>query len=43
MKPSNAGFVSYRLFSEKWKGSVGLRYEYVHAINTDQGEVKEQE
>ena len=35
-----AGFVSYRLFSEKWKGSVGLRYEYVHAINTDQGEVK---
>lgn len=35
-----AGYVSYRLFSEKWKGSVGLRYEYVHAINTDQGEVK---
>ena len=35
-----AGFVSYRLSSEKWKGSVGLRYEYVHAINTDQGEVK---
>ena len=35
-----AGFVSYRLFSEKWKGIVGLRYEYVHAINTDQGEVK---
>lgn len=35
-----AGFVSYRLSSEKWRGSLGLRYEFVHAINTDQGEVK---
>lgn len=35
-----AGFVSYRLSSEKWRGSLGLRYEYVQAINTDQGEVK---
>ncbi len=35
-----AGFVSYRLSSEKWRGSLELRYEYVQAINTDQGEVK---
>ena len=35
-----AGFVSYRLSSEKWRGSLGLRYEFVHAINTDQGEVR---
>ena len=26
--------------ASKWKGSIGLRYEYIQAINTDQGEVK---
>ena len=35
-----AGFATYRLSASKWKGSIGLRYEYIHAINTDQGEVK---
>lgn len=35
-----AGSVSYHFSTEKWRGSLGLRYEYVHAINTDQGEVK---
>lgn len=35
-----AGFASYRLSVSKWKGSIGLRYEYIHAVNTDQGEVK---
>lgn len=35
-----AGFATYRLSVSKWKGSIGLRYEYIHAVNTDQGEVK---
>lgn len=35
-----AGFATFRLSASKWKGSIGLRYEYIHAINTDQGEVK---
>ena len=35
-----AGFATFRLSTSKWKGSIGLRYEYIHAINTDQGEVK---
>ena len=35
-----AGFSTFRLSASKWKGSIGLRYEYIHAINTDQGEVK---
>lgn len=35
-----AGFATFRLSVSKWKGSIGLRYEYIHAINTDQGEVK---
>lgn len=35
-----AGFATFRLCASKWKGSIGLRYEYIHAINTDQGEVK---
>lgn len=34
-----AGFATYRLSVSKWKGSIGLRYEYIHAVNTDQGEV----
>ena len=34
-----AGFATFRLSASKWKGSIGLRYEYIHAINTDQGEV----
>lgn len=35
-----AGFATYCLSVSKWKGSIGLRYEYIHAVNTDQGEVK---
>ena len=35
-----AGFATFSLSASKWKGSIGLRYEYIHAINTDQGEVK---
>ena len=35
-----AGFATYRLSVSKWKGSIGLRYGYIHAVNTDQGEVK---
>lgn len=35
-----AGFATFCLSASKWKGSIGLRYEYIHAINTDQGEVK---
>lgn len=35
-----AGFATYRLSVSKWKGSIGLRYEYIRAVNTDQGEVK---
>lgn len=31
-----AGFATYRLSVSKWKGSI----EYIHAVNTDQGEVK---
>lgn len=34
-----AGFATYRLSVSKWKGSIGLRYEYIHVVNTDQGEV----
>lgn len=32
-----AGFATFSLSASKWKGSIGLRYEYIHAINTDQG------
>ena len=35
-----AGFATFRLSVSQWKGSIGLSYEYIHAINTDQGEVK---
>lgn len=28
-----AGFATFRLSASKWKGSIGLRYEYIHAIN----------
>lgn len=35
-----AGFATYCLSVSKWKGSIGLRYEYIQAVNTDQGEVK---
>ena len=31
-----AGFATFRLSASKWKGSIGLRYEYIQAINTDQ-------
>ena len=26
-----AGFATFRLSASKWKGSIGLRYEYIHA------------
>lgn len=29
-----AGFATFSLSASKWKGSIGLRYEYIHAINT---------
>ena len=35
-----AGFATYCLSVSKWKGSIGLRYQYIHAVNTDQREVK---
>ena len=38
-----AGFVTYRLSASKWSASAGLRYEYVHATNTDKGEVVSKE
>ena len=31
-----AGFATFSLSASKLKGSIGLRYEYIHAINTDQ-------
>lgn len=34
-----AGFIAYRLSAPKWTGSIGVRYEYVRAVNTDKGEV----
>lgn len=34
-----AGYVAFRLSPSKWTGSLGFRYEYVHAVNTDKGEV----
>lgn len=29
-----AGFATFSLSASKWKGSIGLRYEYIHAITS---------